>query len=216
MKRLQIAAIVALLAIGLWLVAGPALMARRAAPTPGASALVIDGGGRKLRAERVVDASGDERYHFVAEADDLPIGFIAAPEFWGHVQRIQGAGGRRHVLLTALNVSSWWGVGWVAFGFVGQLAFFGRMAVQWIASERAQRSVVPPVFWWLSLVGGMMLFTYFVWRKDPVGVMGQSAGVVIYTRNLALLRRERAGLGSSERDLEADVARDDAPSAPGG
>ncbi len=64
-----------------------------------------------------------------------------------------------------------------------------RMLVQWIASERARSSVVPTSFWWLSLIGGMMLLTYFLRRGDPVGVAGQLFGVVVYGRNLVLILR---------------------------
>lgn len=222
MKRLQIAAMVALLALGFWLAVGPTLMQQRIAPTPGAAAISIDSGGRKIRAERLPGDGGAERYHFLTRAADLPSVPISADEFWEIIRRVQGAGGHRHVLLTALNVSSWGGVAWVVFGFVGQAAFFGRMALQWVASERAGRSVVPEGFWWLSLVGGLMLFAYFVWRKEVIGVMGQSAGVVIYARNLAMIRAARrearaggapgaARGGDADADLAAAAAREEAP-----
>lgn len=94
------------------------------------------------------------------------------------------------------NITSWWALTWVTVGLLGQLIFMGRMVVQWIVSERRGESVVPPIFWYLSLVGGLMLFTYFVWRQDIVGVLGQTSGVAIYMRNLRLIakqrRRERA------------------------
>ncbi len=76
-------------------------------------------------------------------------------------------------------------------GLVGQGAFFGRMFVQWIISERSRVSTVPEIFWWFSFIGGICLFTYFVWRVDIVGVMGQSTGIVIYARNLRLLYKQR-------------------------
>jgi lipid-A-disaccharide synthase-like uncharacterized protein len=79
--------------------------------------------------------------------------------------------------------------GWLVFGFAGQAAFAGRMLVQWIASERANASVVPRAFWILSLVGGTTLLIYFVRRGDPVGITGQLLGVFIYVRNLALIAR---------------------------
>lgn len=96
---------------------------------------------------------------------------------------------RDSVAFRLLNITSWTSLIWAGLGLVGQLAFFGRMFVQWLASERARASVVPPAFWWLSLVGGVLLFTYFVWRQDFVGVLGQSTGVVIYARNLRLLAK---------------------------
>jgi len=85
-----------------------------------------------------------------------------------------------------------WGVHpvWFALGLLGQAIFFSRFLVQWIASERAGRSHVPPLFWWLSLAGSMLLLAYAIHRKDPVFVLGQAFGWLVYTRNLALLRRE--------------------------
>jgi lipid-A-disaccharide synthase-like uncharacterized protein len=80
----------------------------------------------------------------------------------------------------------------VAVGFVGQIAFFMRFFVQWIASERARRSVVPIAFWYFSLVGGSILLAYAVWRHDPVFIAGQALGLMIYTRNIMLLARARA------------------------
>ncbi len=88
-----------------------------------------------------------------------------------------------------LNVTSPIGVAWVGLGFLGQLLFSGRMLVQWLVSEREHRSVVPPVFWWLSLAGASMLIVYFVWRKDIVGTVGQATGWAIYLRNLWLIYR---------------------------
>jgi lipid-A-disaccharide synthase-like uncharacterized protein len=77
-------------------------------------------------------------------------------------------------------------------GLVGQLLFFSRFFVQWIASERRKQSVVPIAFWYLSLSGGCLLFSYALWRRDPVFTLGQSMGVLIYTRNLVLIYRRRA------------------------
>ncbi|MGD8394975.1 MAG: lipid-A-disaccharide synthase N-terminal domain-containing protein [Candidatus Eiseniibacteriota bacterium] len=81
---------------------------------------------------------------------------------------------------------------WVAIGFLAQLVFTGRFVVQWIASERRRESTVPVAFWYLSLAGGMMLLAYAVWRRDPVFMLGQSVGLVVYVRNLMLLGRRRA------------------------
>jgi lipid-A-disaccharide synthase-like uncharacterized protein len=81
---------------------------------------------------------------------------------------------------------------WVAIGFAGQACFFSRFLVQWIASERAGRSVVPRAFWFLSIAGSLIILSYAIWRRDPVFTVGQSIGLFIYTRNLILLRRENA------------------------
>ena len=83
-----------------------------------------------------------------------------------------------------LDVTSVTGVLWVLFGFVGQGIFTARMIVQWQASEKAKSSIVPPAFWWLSILGASMLMVYFVWRKDIVGFLGQSTGWLVYIRNL--------------------------------
>jgi lipid-A-disaccharide synthase-like uncharacterized protein len=78
---------------------------------------------------------------------------------------------------------------WVLIGWLGQLLFSCRFLVQWIASERRKASVVPDLFWWFSLGGGLCLLSYAVYRRDPVFIAGQAAGLVVYVRNLALLRR---------------------------
>jgi lipid-A-disaccharide synthase-like uncharacterized protein len=87
-------------------------------------------------------------------------------------------------------MSSWFTLShaWLVVGFAGQLAFGSRFLWQWIASERARAVVVPPSFWVLSIVGGIALLVYAVHRKDPVFVLGQGMGLLIYVRNLFLHR----------------------------
>jgi len=68
----------------------------------------------------------------------------------------------------------------------------GRMLVQWFASERSKRSVIPVSFWWMSLIGSTMLLVYFIWRRDAVGIIGQGLGWVVYVRNLFLIRKSRS------------------------
>ena len=80
---------------------------------------------------------------------------------------------------------------WVVLGFVAQAMFFMRFAVQWIASERAGRSVVPTAFWIFSVVGGLLLLIYALQRKDPVFIAGQGLGLFIYLRNLQFIMRGR-------------------------
>ncbi len=80
---------------------------------------------------------------------------------------------------------------WIAVGFLGQFFFTSRFLVQWIVSERKRESVIPVAFWWLSLLGGTTLLTYAIWRKDPVFILGQATGLLVYTRNLALIGRNR-------------------------
>ena len=81
--------------------------------------------------------------------------------------------------------------GWLLVGLLGQLMFTGRFLVQWIASERRKESVVPRAFWWFSVGGGVLLLVYALHRGDPVFVLGQSAGLVIYLRNLVLIGGNR-------------------------
>lgn len=86
---------------------------------------------------------------------------------------------------------------WIALGFIAQALFMMRFVVQWVASERARRSVMPVAFWFFSLGGGVLLLVYAIHRRDPVFVAGQALGLVVYLRNLALIRsaarRERTG-----------------------
>ena len=79
---------------------------------------------------------------------------------------------------------------WIVVGFAGQALFSGRFILQWIASERARRSVVPKAFWYFSLAGSAVLLSYAIHRQDPVFIVGQAAGVFIYLRNLTLIARE--------------------------
>ena len=76
-------------------------------------------------------------------------------------------------------------------GFLGQALFTCRFLVQWIASERRKASVIPVMFWWFSLAGGALLLFYAIKRGDPVFVLGQATGLVVYLRNLILIRRGR-------------------------
>ena len=75
-------------------------------------------------------------------------------------------------------------------GFLGQACFASRFLVQWLVSERTGRSVIPRAFWYLSIAGGSIVLCYAIWRRDPVFIVGQSAGLLVYLRNLILLRRE--------------------------
>ena len=78
---------------------------------------------------------------------------------------------------------------WLAIGFGGQAIFASRFLYQWIASEKAGRSHIPRAFWYLSLAGGLTLLSYAIHRGDPVFILGQMTGSVIYIRNLVLLHR---------------------------
>ncbi|MGE4518519.1 MAG: lipid-A-disaccharide synthase N-terminal domain-containing protein [Desulfobacteraceae bacterium] len=88
---------------------------------------------------------------------------------------------------------------WLVIGFFGQALFFMRFFVQWIASEKEKKSIIPHAFWYLSLAGGLTLFMYAVKRRDPVFIMGQSTGLFIYVRNIYFIRKEKKGLKVSLR-----------------
>ncbi|RFB80590.1 lipid-A-disaccharide synthase N-terminal domain-containing protein [Methylovirgula sp. 4M-Z18] len=81
---------------------------------------------------------------------------------------------------------------WAYFGILAQVVFGLRFITQWIASERQGRSVIPMSFWMLSIVGSLMLLVYALIRRDPVYILGQGPNVLIYVRNVMLVRRERA------------------------
>jgi lipid-A-disaccharide synthase-like uncharacterized protein len=73
---------------------------------------------------------------------------------------------------------------WLGIGLVAQLLFSMRFLVQWVATERARASIVPETFWYFSFFGGILLLAYACYRVDPVFILGQATGLVIYTRNL--------------------------------
>ncbi len=81
--------------------------------------------------------------------------------------------------------------GWVVLGFIAQAFFTMRFLVQWIASERAGKSVIPIAFWWCSIGGGLLLLLYALYRRDPVFIAGQAFGSFVYLRNLYFVLRER-------------------------
>ena len=78
---------------------------------------------------------------------------------------------------------------WLAIGLLGQALFSSRFLVQWIASERQKQSVVPPEFWYFSIGGGLSLLAYAIYRLDPVFIVGQAAGLLVYARNVYFIHR---------------------------
>jgi lipid-A-disaccharide synthase-like uncharacterized protein len=85
---------------------------------------------------------------------------------------------------------------WLCIGVLAQAFFSMRFIVQWVASERRQESVFPLAFWFFSLCGGLTLFTYAVYRLDPVFILGEAAGILIYLRNLYFIGRKQRRWGS--------------------
>lgn len=80
---------------------------------------------------------------------------------------------------------------WLSIGFLGQVMFSLRFLIQWIASEKKKESVVPITFWYFSLFGGLILLSYAIYRKDPVFILGQFGGIIVYLRNLMLIYKKR-------------------------
>ena len=80
-------------------------------------------------------------------------------------------------------------VAWLVIGLLGQTMFMMRFVVQWIQSERHQQSVIPVSFWYLSLIGGLTVLAYGLHRAEPVIILGQLPGTLVYTRNLMLIHR---------------------------
>jgi lipid-A-disaccharide synthase-like uncharacterized protein len=80
---------------------------------------------------------------------------------------------------------------WLAFGVVAQLLFTARFIVQWLASEREGKSVVPLAFWFFSMAGGLMTLIYGLVRREPIIIMGQALAIFIYMRNLMLIFRPK-------------------------
>lgn len=186
MKPGPVIAMIALLFVGMWLVLQPTLKR-------GAFDLDVRVGSTEILLARM-PGEGAPTYKVIAPSDMA--GKVLGPDelddFLGaRLAEWQARPAWARTLLGFFNITSWGTFGWVAVGLIGQGAFFGRMFVQWIISERSRVSTVPEIFWWFSFGGGVCLFVYFVWRKDIVGVLGQATGVVIYARNLRLIHKER-------------------------
>lgn len=80
---------------------------------------------------------------------------------------------------------------WLIIGFSGQALFSMRFIVQWIASEKQKKSIIPTVFWYFSLAGGITLLSYALYKQDPVFILGQAMGLFIYSRNIYFIFRNR-------------------------
>ena len=96
-----------------------------------------------------------------------------------------------NALYDVLGVESGLEMAWVCIGLFGQLMFSARFILQWVASERARRSIVPEAFWYFSVAGGLILLSYAIYRGDPVFILGQSMGLFIYARNIWFIHAEK-------------------------
>ena len=91
---------------------------------------------------------------------------------------------------------------WLIIGFVGQALFGARFIIQWIVSERKGESTIPLAFWYCSIGGAMVLLSYAIYKQDPVFIVGQSLGSIVYVRNLILIDRKRKSMASMGADSE--------------
>ena len=88
---------------------------------------------------------------------------------------------------------------WVCMGLTGQSFFTLRFLVQWIQSERAKKSVVPTTFWYLSILGNAALLMYALHRLDPVFIVGQSFGSIVYIRNIYYIHKSKEPITEENR-----------------
>ena len=91
---------------------------------------------------------------------------------------------------------------WMLVGLAGQFTFFLRFVVQWIASERKKRTVVPLAFWYLSLAGTVLVLAYALYKKDPVFILAYSLNIFLYVRNLIIAKRNPAQEALMEKESE--------------
>ncbi|MDA8163331.1 MAG: lipid-A-disaccharide synthase N-terminal domain-containing protein [Desulfobacteraceae bacterium] len=89
----------------------------------------------------------------------------------------------------------------LAVGFTGQFLFFMRFFIQWIYSERHKKSLIPTAFWYLSILGSLVLLVYAILRRDVVFIAGQSAGILIYLRNIYFITKEKGRYKSQQKRL---------------
>ena len=91
---------------------------------------------------------------------------------------------------------------WLIIGFVGQALFGARFIIQWVVSEKKGESTIPLAFWYCSICGAVVLLSYAIYKQDPVFIVGQSLGSIVYVRNLILIDRKRKSMASVGADNE--------------
>lgn len=189
MRRRWLVLLELLALVGVLVWVGVALAAPVGKP-PGSIDLKVQLAGADDRVFLLQDEHGEPRYQI--HQDDGTNRVLTPDEF---ARRVWQDHRSRSAFEVLLNVSSPAGIAWVVLGFLGQVLFTGRMLVQWLVSERQRASVVPTAFWWMSLIGATMLLVYFLWRREPIGVLGQATGWGIYVRNLWLIHRKPVARG---------------------
>lgn len=100
---------------------------------------------------------------------------------------------------------------WLAVGFTGQAMFSMRFLVQWLSTEKQRKSVIPIAFWYFSILGGATLLAYAIHRADPVFIVGQGAGLFIYSRNLYFVLKERHSGEAAAGNRRAAEVNDERP-----
>lgn len=205
MKWEPVAAMVLLLGLGAWIVYRPAASFDL---REGAYTSRLQLGSERGEVEVHPEPTGDYTFRLL-----LRNGFVSPVYTAGEFKRAFGdatyAGvteSAGNVAFRVMNVTSWAGVAWVLFGLVGQLAFAGRWLIQWFISEKRKESFIPASFWWTSMLAGAVLFAYFAWRQDLVGVLGQVSGIVVYARNIRLIKKK------ARRDAKEAAKREGAMS----
>jgi lipid-A-disaccharide synthase-like uncharacterized protein len=186
------ALMVLVLGLGLWIAFGPASKPKFATDPNALTQDVRIGNTRGLfEAYRPVGASEFEFRLWVVGKPDKPESMdrARAEKLLGPALVQETVSASHNQIFKWLNITSYASLVWVGVGLIGQLAFSGRMVIQWLTSEKHRKSVITESFWWFSLFGGVTLFSYFIWRQDPVAILGQASGIVIYIRNIRLLRK---------------------------
>lgn len=177
------------LGLGIWLALGPSGPALR----PGATKVEVKIGEMRGVLEAAPNAAGEKTFRLLLQGEkpSRELSATEVREIFGERVYRAAAEHRRNWIFRVLNITSWVNLIWVAIGFGGQFAFSGRMFLQWLVSERRRQSVITESFWWFSLIGAVALFSYSVWRQDPVYILGQASGIVIYSRNLRLIYKHK-------------------------
>ncbi len=204
------ALMVLVLALGLWLAFGPASGPRFPLR---AGATTQDIRISRIRGVLEFVPGGAPPFRLFMQGGDAqgrPLTGDEVKAFYGPRVYEQAVNPGSNKVFRLLNITSWVGVVWLGIGALGQIAFSGRMVLQWITSERRKQSIITESFWWFSLCGSVMLFSYFVWRQDPIAILGQTSGIVIYARNLRLIYKHKRRT-ARQASLTPDIAGDAGP-----
>ncbi len=194
-KRLKwepAAAMLLVLGLGLWIAVGPIFKPHYKLRDGAKSVELRDGESRGVVEFVAKPAPGEPSFRILREQQKpVDLSDAEAKRLLSPSTYQQLTVGGRNWVFSLLNITSWYSLVWIGIGFGGQLVFSGRMVLQWLISERRRESVITESFWWISLVGSVTLFAYFIWRQDPVPMLGQATGIVIYARNLRLIYKHK-------------------------